>query len=124
MLAERTASATQDKADRDRGLAKGVDSKGFSLFVLILICSGNKSEEIGANQNYFTGINVPKITGHVFVCDLENYMECCFGLAFQENLLPVTYIIGCCQRTIARKTPAIFHGMGCWRGIGQESTNF
>ena len=31
---------------------------------------------------------------------------------------------GCCQRTTARKTLATFHGMGSWRGVDQELTNF
>ena len=30
---------------------------------------------ISVTGKYFTGINFPKITVHVFVCDSENYME-------------------------------------------------
>ena len=32
--------------------------------------------------------------------------------------------LGCCQRTIAGKTPATSHGMGSWQGIDQVLTNF
>ena len=32
--------------------------------------------------------------------------------------------VGCFQRTIARKTPALSCGMGSWQGIDQELTNF
>ena len=42
---------------------------------------------------YFSGINFPKITLHVFVCDSEHYMENCFGIIFLENLISVTWIV-------------------------------
>ena len=32
--------------------------------------------------------------------------------------------IGCCERTVARKTPATSHGVGSWRGVDQELANF
>ena len=34
---------------------------------------------MSVTQTYFSGINFPKITWHVFVCDSRNYMEKLFG---------------------------------------------
>ena len=42
-------------------------------------------------ENIYSGINFPKITYHVFVCDSENYMEKRFGNYFLENLISVTW---------------------------------
>ena len=42
-------------------------------------------------ENSFSGVNVPKITLRVFVCDSENYMEKCFGDYFLENRISVTW---------------------------------
>ena len=39
---------------------------------------------------------------------------------FEMYLFPLR----CCHRTTARKTPATSHGVGSWRGIDQELTNF
>ena len=38
---------------------------------------------ISVTRNYFSRINLPRITYHVFVCDSQNYME----LAFWEYFL-------------------------------------
>ena len=45
---------------------------------------------ISVTQSYLSGINIPKITYRVFVCDSENYMENCLGVIFLENLISVT----------------------------------
>ena len=42
------------------------------------------------HEKYSSGINFPKITYHVFVCDSENYMETLFGNSFFENGISVT----------------------------------
>ena len=40
---------------------------------------------------FFSGINFPKMSYHVFVCDSKNYMEKLFGKYFLENLISVTW---------------------------------
>ena len=38
---------------------------------------------------FVSGINSPKITYHVFICDSKKYMEKLFGNYFLENLISV-----------------------------------
>ena len=40
--------------------------------------------------NIVSGIHIPHITLHVFVCDSENYMERLFEFIFLENRISVT----------------------------------
>ena len=51
----------------------------------IIFCFGNAFLEIlHFSCIFFSGINFPKITLHVFVCDSEHYMEKSFGNYFLE----------------------------------------
>ena len=45
---------------------------------------------ISVTRKYFSGMNFPKITYYVFVCDSENCIEMCLGINFLENLVSVT----------------------------------
>ena len=57
----------------------GIDSSQKRLHTYIFVFGINfPNNYISVTRKYFSGINFPKITFHVFVCDSENYMEKCF----------------------------------------------
>ena len=59
-------------------------------------------------QEIFVGINFPKVTFHVFICDSENYMEKRFGNDFLWEISQVgmngdTFSIEACQNLLRTK---------------------
>ena len=63
-----------------------IHASSFSGFV------SSRLESMSVTQTCLSGMNFPKITWHVFVCDSENYIEKSFWLQFLENLISFAMI--------------------------------